>query len=139
MKVTEQIDAMRALGTDPVQKLVTPRMIATAVMLPALTVIDDFVGMVGRLGHVEHSFRIAHAAILDLDLAGAGVERRGAGAAQALHFLLRHFADRLFLRAADHRRNAGRGPRHHAGDGWASVAIFMLDLFIGKIFVSQTA
>ena len=30
MKVTEQIDAMRALGTDPIQKLVTPRMIATA-------------------------------------------------------------------------------------------------------------
>ncbi len=47
MKVTEQIDAMRALGTDPIQKLVTPRMIATAIMLPALTVIDDFVGMVG--------------------------------------------------------------------------------------------
>ena len=35
MKVTEQIDAMRALGTDPIQKLVTPRMIATAAMLPA--------------------------------------------------------------------------------------------------------
>ena len=34
MKVTEQIDAMRALGTDPVQKLVTPRLIATGVMLP---------------------------------------------------------------------------------------------------------
>lgn len=47
MKVTEQIDAMRALGTDPVQKLVTPRMIATCVMLPCLTVIADFVGMVG--------------------------------------------------------------------------------------------
>ncbi len=47
MKVTEQIDAMRALGTDPVQKLVTPRMIATAAMLPCLTVIDDFVGMLG--------------------------------------------------------------------------------------------
>ena len=30
MKVTEQIDAMRALGTDPIQKLVTPRLIATA-------------------------------------------------------------------------------------------------------------
>lgn len=47
MKVTEQIDAMRALGTDPVQKLVTPRMIATCVMLPCLTVVADFVGMVG--------------------------------------------------------------------------------------------
>ena len=47
MKVTEQIDAMRALGTDPVQKLVTPRMIATCAMLPCLTVISDFVGMIG--------------------------------------------------------------------------------------------
>src|ERR671929_1933783 len=47
MKVTEQIDAMRALGTDPIQKLVTPRMIATALMLPCLTVIDDLVGMAG--------------------------------------------------------------------------------------------
>ena len=47
MKVTEQIDAMRALGTDPVQKLVKPRMIATAIMLPILTVVADFVGMLG--------------------------------------------------------------------------------------------
>lgn len=47
MKVTEQIDAMRALGTDPVQKLVTPRLIATALTLPLLTVISDFVGLIG--------------------------------------------------------------------------------------------
>src|SRR5579884_1321691 len=47
MKVTEQIDAMRALGTDPIQKLVKPRMIATAFMLPSLTIVADFVGMVG--------------------------------------------------------------------------------------------
>jgi len=47
MKVTEQIDAMRALGTDPVQKLVTPRLIATSTMLPLLTIIADFMGLVG--------------------------------------------------------------------------------------------
>jgi len=47
MKVTEQIDAMRALGTDPVQKLVTPRLIATCVMLPLLTIVADFVGIFG--------------------------------------------------------------------------------------------
>src|SRR6202034_4022014 len=47
MKVTEQIDAMRALGTDPIQKLVTPRMIATCIMLPLLTIIADFVGLIG--------------------------------------------------------------------------------------------
>ncbi len=47
MKVTEQIDAMRALGTDPIQKLVTPRLIATAVMLPLLTIVADFMGLFG--------------------------------------------------------------------------------------------
>ena len=47
MKVTEQIDAMRALGTDPIQKLVTPRLTATAIMLPCLTVIADAIGLVG--------------------------------------------------------------------------------------------
>jgi len=38
---------MRALGTDPVQKLVTPRLIATCVMLPLLTIVSDFVGIFG--------------------------------------------------------------------------------------------
>ena len=47
MKVTEQIDAMRALGTDPVKKLVTPRLIATSVVLPLLTIIADFIGLIG--------------------------------------------------------------------------------------------
>ena len=47
MKVTEQIDAMRALGTDPIQKLVTPRLIATCIVLPLLTIISDFIGLIG--------------------------------------------------------------------------------------------
>jgi phospholipid/cholesterol/gamma-HCH transport system permease protein len=47
MRVTEQIDAMRALGTDPIQKLVTPRLIATATVLPLLTIIADFIGIFG--------------------------------------------------------------------------------------------
>ncbi len=47
MKVTEQIDAMRALGTDPTKKLVTPRVMATTFMLFFLTIISDLVGLVG--------------------------------------------------------------------------------------------
>lgn len=47
MKVTEQIDAMRALGTDPTKKLVTPRVIASVFMLFFLTIISDLVGLVG--------------------------------------------------------------------------------------------
>jgi phospholipid/cholesterol/gamma-HCH transport system permease protein len=47
MKVTEQIDAMRALGTDPIRKLVTPRLVATVVMLFFLTIVSDAVGIAG--------------------------------------------------------------------------------------------
>jgi phospholipid/cholesterol/gamma-HCH transport system permease protein len=47
MKVTEQIDAMRALGTDPVRKLVTPRLIATVFMMFFLTIVADAVGIAG--------------------------------------------------------------------------------------------
>jgi phospholipid/cholesterol/gamma-HCH transport system permease protein len=47
MKVTEQIDAMRALGTDPVRKLVTPRILATVFMLFFLTILSDAVGIAG--------------------------------------------------------------------------------------------
>ena len=47
MVVTEQIDAMRALGTDPLKKLVTPRVVATVFMLFFLTIIADLVGLIG--------------------------------------------------------------------------------------------
>ncbi|MBI2359188.1 MAG: ABC transporter permease [Deltaproteobacteria bacterium] len=49
MKVTEQIDAMRSLGVNPIQKLVLPRLLALVVMLPLLTVLAHFVGILGGL------------------------------------------------------------------------------------------
>jgi len=62
MLVTEQVDAMRALGTDPIRKLMTPRVVATVLVLPLLVAVADFVGLVGgwivahftlRLGAVQ--------------------------------------------------------------------------------------
>jgi phospholipid/cholesterol/gamma-HCH transport system permease protein len=47
MKVSEQIDAMRALGTDPIRKLVTPRLVATISMLFFLAVVADACGIAG--------------------------------------------------------------------------------------------
>ena len=49
MVVTEQIDAMRALGTDPLKKLVTPRVTASVFMLFFLTILSDLVGLAGGL------------------------------------------------------------------------------------------
>ena len=47
MVVTDQINALRALGTDPIRKLVVPRVLAGILMVPVLTVISDAVGIVG--------------------------------------------------------------------------------------------
>jgi len=72
MTVTEQVDAMRALGTDPIRKLMTPRVIATALTLPLLVAVADFVGLVGgfivayftlRLGAVQFWTRCIHALV----------------------------------------------------------------------------
>jgi phospholipid/cholesterol/gamma-HCH transport system permease protein len=49
MKVTEQIDALRSMAADPVKKLVAPKLAATLIMLPSLTIIGDFLGILGGL------------------------------------------------------------------------------------------
>jgi len=70
MLVTEQVDAMRAMGTDPSRKLVSPRVWATTLMLPLLTAMADFIGLVGgyavstftlRLGAIEFWTRAINA------------------------------------------------------------------------------
>jgi len=49
MKVTEQVDALRALGTDPASYLVFPRIVALLLMLPLMTALADLVGVLGGL------------------------------------------------------------------------------------------
>ncbi len=49
MKVTEQIDALRSMAADPVKKLVVPKLAATLVMLPCLTLLGDVLGILGGL------------------------------------------------------------------------------------------
>ncbi len=47
MRVTEQIDAMEVMAVDPIKYLVSPRVIAGAIMVPALTAIFDLIAIVG--------------------------------------------------------------------------------------------
>jgi len=49
MKVTEQIDALRSMAADPVKELVVPKLAATLVMLPVLTIIGNMLGILGGL------------------------------------------------------------------------------------------
>jgi phospholipid/cholesterol/gamma-HCH transport system permease protein len=47
MRVTEQLDAMRAMGSDPVRVLVVPRLLACVLMIPILSVVSNLCGMIG--------------------------------------------------------------------------------------------
>ena len=58
MVVTEQVDAMRALGTDPVRKLVTPRILAMFFVLPLLVAVADFLGLLGGYAVAKLTLRI---------------------------------------------------------------------------------
>ena len=49
MTVTEQVDAIRSMGADPVQKLVLPRMIAATISLPLLTILAAVLGVIGGM------------------------------------------------------------------------------------------
>src|SRR5688572_31210857 len=59
MVVTDQINALRALGTDPIRKLVVPRVLAGFFMAPVLTVISDTVGIIGGWLRTTFQLRVA--------------------------------------------------------------------------------
>src|SRR6188768_4263896 len=59
MVVTDQINALRALGTDPIRKLVVPRVLAGILMAPVLTIISDFVGIVGGWIVARYQLQVA--------------------------------------------------------------------------------
>lgn len=74
MTVTEQIDAMRAMGANPVKRLVVPRVLACVIVLPLLAVVADILGIIGgliiSLLEVERSFYLYfHTVISNLALA----------------------------------------------------------------------
>jgi phospholipid/cholesterol/gamma-HCH transport system permease protein len=136
MKVTEQIDAMRALGTDPVQKLVTPRMIATCVVLPLLTIIADFVGVFG--GFIIGSIRLKLTAAQYWNSAWQALEysdvAEGLVKPFAFAFVVSLVGCYYGLRTTGGTQGVGRSTTQAVVV--ASVWIFVLTFFIAQIFVT---
>jgi len=58
MRVTEQIDAMRALGVNHIKKLVVPRVLVTMLALPMLTILADALGIFGGMVISQHEFNV---------------------------------------------------------------------------------
>jgi len=64
MRVTEQIEALTTMGADPIHYLVVPRFLACVLLIPALTVMADFMGIVGGYFYSVVVLGIDHAAYL---------------------------------------------------------------------------
>lgn len=65
MKVTEEIDALRTIGVDPLELLVLPKMLALIVALPLLTVFTDVTGVLGGMVMAEIRLGVSFSAFLD--------------------------------------------------------------------------
>ena len=86
MVVSQQIDAMRALGTEPSKKLVTPRLIALIVMLPLLTVAADIFGIIGGGSVASYIFDQASNVFFDSVRNGITVEDIVGGVVKPIFF-----------------------------------------------------
>lgn len=134
MKVTEQIDAMRALGTDPIQKLVTPRMIATALMLPCLTVVDDFVGMLGGWVLATSKYGVPTLQYWSTTWRALGWSDVVQGTLKPFvyAFVVSLIGCHFGLKTSGGTQGVGRATTQAVVA--ASVTIFVLDLFLGMFF-----
>lgn len=86
MVVSQQIDAMRALGTDPTRKLVTPRIVALILMLPLLTVAADVFGLIGGAVTASSIFGIDYQSFVNSVRNGVKIEDIVGGVIKPLFF-----------------------------------------------------
>jgi phospholipid/cholesterol/gamma-HCH transport system permease protein len=135
MKVTEQIDALRALATSPVRKLVVPKVLATTLMFPVLTVVSNAVGIMGGLViavanlHITANFYMR--SVIDTvkynDLAS------GIGKTFFFGFAVGLIACFNGLRTSGGADGVGRSTTQTVV--MAAITVLILDFFLTKLFL----
>ncbi|HET7712359.1 MAG TPA: ABC transporter permease [Thermoanaerobaculia bacterium] len=135
MKVTEQIDALRALATNPVRKLVFPRVLSTTLMFPLLTVISCAVGILGGLviavGNLHLDANYYLRSVIDTlrynDLAS------GIGKTFFFGFGIGLIACHNGLRTTGGADGVGRATTVTVVSG--AITVLILDFFLTKLFL----
>jgi phospholipid/cholesterol/gamma-HCH transport system permease protein len=136
MAVTEQIAALRALGTDPVRKLVVPRVIAGTLMVPILTVISDAVGMVGAALITSLQLRVASSVFWNSVVQGLYMQDIWMGLIKpfVLGFMLVTIGCHVGLRARGGTQGVGRSTTEAVVAG--SVAVLAMDFLVTKLLIA---
>jgi phospholipid/cholesterol/gamma-HCH transport system permease protein len=134
MVVTDQINALRALGTDPVRKLVVPRVLAGIFMAPILTVISDFIGVSGGWVVARYQLQVSSSLYWASITKGLYMNDVWMGLSKpfVFGFLIVTIACHVGLRTTG--GTAGVGKATTASVVAGSVAVIAADFFVTQFF-----
>ena len=136
MKVTEQIDAIRAMAANPVRKLVVPKVLAIAIMLPVLVVFADFVGIMGGLIMAVFTLHQPAAFYMQHVVQALSVQDVLSGVGKSIFFAL------FISLIACHNGLSAEGGADGVGRATtetvvaASLAVLVSDFFLTKFFLA---
>jgi phospholipid/cholesterol/gamma-HCH transport system permease protein len=132
MVVSQQIDAMRALGTDPTRKLVAPRLIALLISLPLLTVIADMVGIGGGWATATALYNIPSAMFINSVRDGMTTDDLIGGIVKPIAFALIIGAVACRQGLATEGGTVGVGRSTTRAVVLASILVIIADYFLAK-------
>jgi phospholipid/cholesterol/gamma-HCH transport system permease protein len=136
MVVTDQINALRALGTDPVRKLVVPRVLAGFFMAPVLTVIANTVGILGGWLIAVFQLRVASSLYWSSIIEGLYMDDAIMGLVKpfCLGYVIVTIGCYVGLRTTGGTQGVGRSTT--AAVVAASVAVIAVDFFVTRLLIT---
>jgi phospholipid/cholesterol/gamma-HCH transport system permease protein len=136
MAVTDQINALRALGTDPVRKLVVPRVLAGIFMAPVLTVISDFIGILGGWVIARYQLQVNSGLYWSSITKGLYMQDVWMGLSKpfVFGFLIVTIACHVGLRTTGGTAGVGKSTTISVVAG--SVAVIAADFFVTQIMIA---
>ena len=135
MQVTEQVDAIRAMGADPIQKLVLPRVAATTLGLPLLTIFAITLGIAGGMLVAEAQFGIAGSFYLQTVTNVVGVSDFASGVAKTFVFGWAIGMIGCHVGLATEGGTVGVGRATTRAVVVASIAVLVADFFLTKLLL----
>jgi phospholipid/cholesterol/gamma-HCH transport system permease protein len=136
MMVTDQISALRSLGTDPIRKLVVPRVLAGFLMCPILTIVANTVGMIGGWIIAVTQLRVASSLYWTSVVEGLYLEDLWMGLIKPffLGFVIVTIGCHVGLRTAGGTQGVGRATTNAVVA--ASVTVLTVDFFISRLLIT---
>ena len=136
MVVTDQINALRALGTDPIRKLVVPRVLAGLFMAPVLTVISSTVGIVGGWLIAVFQLRVASSVYWTSVIDGLYLDDAWMGIIKpfCLGYVIVTIGCHVGLRTKGGTQGVGRATTNAVVA--SSVAVIAVDFFVTRLLIT---